>query len=185
MKKILVTGTFSSGKTTLCRVLNNQLTSLGISSIILPDVARQCTLPLNKNQTILTSCWLAFRQLSAESNIKGGDYDFLILDRGLFDIIAHSLLLTNITKADRLVLKEIINFTCLWAQSIDSIYLSKCSDLPVQIDGLRIPDKAFQLQLEECLFQLLDENFVQYKILDSSTESRVSQILREHNLIIS
>lgn len=178
MRRILVTGTFSTGKSTLCTTVQRVLQSEGFTCAIIPDAARSCSLPLNKLQTVNTTAWLVFRQFSNEIEVARTEPDIMLLDRGLFDIIAHTLTLNITKKQEKEVVEELISLSINWEQQLDKIFVAKSEDdIEVQHDGVRITEKKYQIDIESSLIRFLQESSISYTVLPKKTEDRVRMVL--------
>src|SRR5438046_1871174 len=91
MIKVVVTGAYSTGKTTLVDVLAGALARDGISREVLPDISRRCPMPLNTSQTDDTTLWLIGSQVSGEVAAAATGAEVILCDRGIPDILSHHL----------------------------------------------------------------------------------------------
>ncbi len=64
---MVITGAFSTGKTSLVDSLADALTGLGLTVARVPDVARNCPVPLNTGQTDDASLWLLMSKRCGET----------------------------------------------------------------------------------------------------------------------
>jgi hypothetical protein len=148
--KILVTGAYSTGKTTFVNQLSVCLTEAGIPSVTLCDSSREITLPLNKEQGMITTLWLLAWQISKEKTAlnlspKG---TVLICDRGIPDILAH-----NFDSGDRgtgLTDGNALETAQDWCSTYDLSFFSVVdAAIAVAEDGVRVTDASYRLKLQE------------------------------------
>lgn len=147
MLKVIVTGAFSTGKTKLLAALEAELIGAGLTVVNLPDVARECPLPLNEIQTDEASLWLLTTQISKEIVTSQGFEHVLLCDRGVPDIFAHQL---DHSENDRAAwLEPIAPFAEKWISTYDIILLSRVDEaVPIAPDGLRSEDAAYRTRLD-------------------------------------
>lgn len=147
MIKVIVTGAFSTGKSSTVAALASTLRDDGLSVIQVKDVARSCPLPLNEAQSEATTLWLLTTQVSREIEASSQMAQIVLCDRGVPDILAHdgerdsSL---NTPLAD-----EIRPFSEKWIDTYDVILLSRVDQsIPIEPDGLRSRDHAYRTRLD-------------------------------------
>ena len=178
MKKILVTGTFSTGKTTLCKRLDNHLRSKGIKSIVIPEASpRSCPLPINDKQTILGSLWLALKQIENEMSSPKSK-EVVIFDKGLPDIVSHTYDIKMTTSDDKQLFSQLIKVAIENIKSYDAIYMTHCSESKeIAIDGVRLNDKAYQKRIQKNLHKFMEGAGVRYTILPFDLHSQIDLIV--------
>lgn len=129
MRKPLVVefaGTPKTGKGTLIEVIHNYFRRDGVRVKILAEGARSC--PFDKSEHVSFTCWGANRVINhlLENVLAYGDLnDLLIMDRGLFDILAflHLLKMEGVLAAsDEKMLQDYILFR-EWRQLVDVVFL--------------------------------------------------------------
>lgn len=173
-KKILITGVFGTGKTTLINNFTQYLNKLNISFHISPDVARTCPFDLNKNQNIKTSLYLALKQLKNERRFDVDNYAFVISDRGLPDIISHTkyILEKEVIDANLFsLLKEFGGFSC---HHYDYIFYSKIAKgISLDSDKIRLTDSTFQRALERIQLDYLESLELPFITLPDLTNDRI------------
>lgn len=148
MLKVIVTGAFSTGKSTLVAGLREALTTRGIKVAQIPDVARNCPVPLNTEQTDDASIWLLLTQISREIAAAVGPEQVMLCDRGVPDVLAHYEEVRGRSLEGRLPLLD--PFLASWLQTYDVILFSRVDNsVPIEADGLRSEDPAFRAQLDE------------------------------------
>lgn len=179
MKKILITGVYSSGKTSLIALLEQRLNTLNIESKVFSEVSRECPFPLNCNQTLESSCWLISKQVENELNTYL-NMDFLIFDRGLLDIFAHTkdFLSESGNQSNIFFLNIFEELLKLSLTRFDYIFHAQSSDkYEIYDDGVRNLDKSYQIKLEEIHVDYLTKHSIEHVVLCEDNNSRVSQIL--------
>ncbi len=180
MKKILITGVFGTGKTTLINMIKNRLNILNKSVKVISEVARECPFKLNHEQNTISTSWLIMRQMENELKYTNENYDFIIYDRGLPDIIAHtSLTLKNDNSSELLFYRKLEDLGKVSLDKFDYIFLSKRSDkYYIQEDGIRIDDVNYQKKLENIHIKYLKNTGKYFISLDEDNESRINQIFK-------
>ncbi|WP_411958715.1 AAA family ATPase [Paracoccus homiensis] len=148
--KILITGAYSTGKSTLTEEVSKLLREDGLSVLVLSDSSREINLPLNKNQGHDTTLWLLSWQISKErlSQALSEVYQVVICDRGIPDILAHNLEAGSRGQGVRseIALQKALD----WCSSYDLSFLSTIDDrIPVKEDGVRVTDPGYRRQMEE------------------------------------
>jgi nicotinamide riboside kinase len=148
MRKVIVTGAFSTGKSKLVAALQDNLATAGVTVRLLIDLARQCPLPLNEMQNDATSLWLLTTQISREIEASQRNEDVLLCDRGVPDIFAH--LLDHSGNHDAEWLKAIAPFVKKWISTYDLVLFSRVDEMiAIAPDGLRSVDAAYRTRLDE------------------------------------
>jgi len=177
MKRILITGVFGSGKTQLVDMLEKSLCGLGYKAKSISEVARECPLKLNQEQTILSTSWLIMAQM--ENEIKSRrNLDFIIYDRGLPDIIAHTREIKKETPEEKIFQKKLEELGRFSLTNYDYIFLSKRSDkFDIQLDGLRSDSIEYQVTLEKHHINYLNQTKEKYVALVGDNKDRLPQIL--------
>ena len=154
MRKILITGAFSTGKTTLVGKISDALKKADQRVSVLDDLARSCPFPLNQDQNFVSSVWLVTTQISRELESTTGTADYLLCDRGTPDILSHwaESQLEN-SPVDHLPL---MSFAKEWINTYDVVlYCALNPEIEIVPDGLRSTDEAFRSRLDGHLRALL------------------------------
>ncbi|WP_221091067.1 AAA family ATPase [Deinococcus aquaedulcis] len=175
MAKILITGTFSAGKTTLFNDLIKELNLSGTKYTYLSDTARECPFPLNSSQTIDTSNWLFGKQVERESLVTNSFGDGLIIcDRGTPDIAGHTMSL-NLTGS-----KYEVIIACLseWTKTYDLIFFAERNKhIAIRADGVREINTELQALVEKHITEFL-ASFPNTVRLPQETSDRKQTILQ-------
>lgn len=152
--KVIVTGVFSTGKTTLVNILEPALAARGLSVLRLDDVARTCPFPLNEGQTDEASTWLATTQVSRELDATAASPDVVLCDRGVLDVLAHQEDLRANGRGG--LLETMRPFLERWCGTYGVVLASRLDlSIPPEDDGLRVADAAYQERLAGCADRVL------------------------------
>lgn len=178
MKKILITGVFGSGKTSLINLIKNKLEFLNKKVLVYTEVARECPFDLNYNQNLISTSWLVMRQIEKEMTTLDEDYDFVIYDRGIPDIVAHTNTILKEGEEDDLIYKKLEDLGKVSLNNFNYIFLSKRSgDFNIQVDDIRIDDANYQIKLEGIHIEYLNKIKSKYIPLEDKNNDRLRQVL--------
>jgi nicotinamide riboside kinase len=147
--KILVTGAYSTGKSTLIRGLAEALEASGTSTLVLSDSSREISFPLNREQGHDTTLWLLSWQISKERTAAEiwGQKSVIICDRGVPDILAHNL--EAGTRAQGLSNQNALSAAQDWCKTYDLSLFSLINDsIPIEEDGIRVADPNYRRLME-------------------------------------
>ncbi|WP_305406298.1 AAA family ATPase [Photobacterium leiognathi] len=178
MKKILITGVYASGKTSLIKLLEERLIEQGKNVLVIQEVARSCPLKLNTEQNLNSTFWLIMSQIENEINSYDNKYDYIIFDRGIPDIISHTMIVLGDSKEDLLIMDKLKTLGISSLKNFDHIFFTKKSDnYLIEKDQLRIDNRSLQELLEKHHFEYLDEINCNMTILDEHNTDRLNHIL--------
>ncbi|MBF4338014.1 hypothetical protein EAY42_23175, partial [Vibrio anguillarum] len=122
---------------------------------------------------------LIMRQMENELKYANENYDFIIYDRGLPDIIAHTKIVLKNDKNDLLFYKKLEDLGRVSLDNFDYIFLSNRSDkYIIQEDEIRVDDIDYQKALEDIHIKYLRSTDKHFISLDENNESRLVQIFR-------
>ena len=179
-KKVLISGAYATGKTTLCRRVCDEMSVSGISWRLVSEVPRQCPFLLNRDQTMLASAWLLGEQIRQESEQMVGGHEVVVCDRGVPDILSHTTILRAASASDSRLKDVIIRMSQQWINSYDVIFVTTIdSAIPIEADGIRVPDLEYQVCLQESIFDVFQLSTVTPIVLPQDTEERVVTVI-EH-----
>lgn len=144
--KILVTGAYSSGKTSFCGRLQKAFRSVGFDAACPQEAARSLKLPLNASQDAEVTALLIGYQISAEMALLPR-HDILICDRGLPDIFSHDL---EVARTDHgLRNAHIRDLATSWCTSYSYVIQSNVDhSVRIPADGIRVTDGCYRARLE-------------------------------------
>ena len=164
--KVLLSGTFSSGKTTTLRRLRVALLGTGIATELTTEAARGCPLPLNREQDANTSTWLLGDMIRQESVLRARtDVAVVLCDGGPPDVLAH----------DQLDADHVVARVCsAWQQTYDLTFWARPDPLrAVEGDGLRVVDDGYRAAIDGKVARAFERLGVSPQELPSSTRDRV------------
>ena len=170
-RRIVIVGSFSTGKTTLAEALADKL-----NLPLLPEVAREVAalgFKLDKDTLPSTEALIFLRQYNNELS-----YEEFVGDRSLIDVMAYAgWVLDN---------QERTNEHDLWDECMKLAHRGLRSnyshvfylpiEFPIVLDDLRPDDPVFQKDIDERLIALLKANDLDYITLTGSVEERLAQI---------
>lgn len=148
--KILVTGAYGTGKTTLVLELVDAMTREGLRVAHVDEIPRRCPYALNQDQTPLASAWLIGEQIRCEVEAATVDVDVVICDRGLPDFISHTTLLRPAEDRERLMIASLVEVARAWSRTYELAFWATIDrNRRIQADGMRIDDPRYQAYLQE------------------------------------
>jgi predicted ATPase len=148
MKKVLITGPYSTGKSTTVAALSRALHAAGLSVEAVDEVARRCPFPLGPGQTEDATLWLLHQQMADEVLATLHQPDVLLCDRGIPDILAHWLDV-RANRPESIQMDAFISYARTWAKTYDQIFLSSIDQtIPPEPDALRIIDAAYRTRMQ-------------------------------------
>jgi GTPase SAR1 family protein len=176
--KVLVSGAYATGKTTLCWKVCEQLDAKGVSWKLVSEVSRRCPFLLNRDQTFLASAWLIGAQIREESEQMVGDHSVLICDRGVPDILSHTTVIEPFGDSDKRLREIIIRVCREWGRSYDAIFATTIDAARgIEVDCMRVPDRDYRRLLEQSIFDALTMMDVAPTVLPRGTDERVSIVV--------
>lgn len=170
-KRIVIVGSFSTGKTTLAEALARKL-----DVPLLPEAAREVVelgFKLDKDATPETEALIFLKQFNNEIS-----YPEFVGDRSLIDTMAYAgWVLENQPRRKEMALWE--ECERLAERRLRTNY-SHVFYLPIEFpiipDGLRPMDPEFQKEIDERIQMLLETHGVRHENVTGSVEERLSQI---------
>jgi predicted ATPase len=180
MKTILITGVFASGKTSLISLIKDELESKQMRTLVIDEVARKCPLELNHEQTFLSTFWMVMKQIENELVSTNQEYDYVIYDRGIPDIIAHTKSILKNNNEEKLVYNKLEELGKTCTQRFDYIFLAKKTDkLIIEKDDIRVVDRAYQEELENIHINYLNCMRLKYIPLPEFNSDRKKFVMSE------
>ena len=178
-RKILITGAYCTGKSTLISTLAAQMEAAGFRSRVVGDVARTCPLPLNREQTVGASAWLIGEQIRAEAEASSGEADVVLCDRGIPDILSHTARYPASTPSDQLYADVCLQIGMAWSRTYDLVFWSRIDESrSIMPDGLRVVDEIYRRDLERSLEEVLKMLSLKSLVLPNNDVERVSFTVR-------
>lgn len=175
--KVIITGAYCTGKTTLFHALDRELRNLGLSVASMPDLARNCPLPLNLEQTDISSIWLATTQIAREVEAEASAGDVVLCDRGIPDIMGHIASAQSAQIGGDLI-RSFEPALSEWNRTYDVILYSTLNPrIPIVRDGLRVLDPAYREKLDELTWKCVSGLDKTHK-LSGSPEARITASLQ-------
>lgn len=173
--KVIVTGAYSTGKSTLVCALSRLLTARGLKVQVIPDAARSCPFPLNRDQAEDGTLWLAATQITREISAMSDKVDVVLCDRGIPDILAHHLDADLSFQQKRVDL--IIPFLEDWLMSYDCVLRSTLNNsIEIVPDGLRSLEPEYRQKLAE-LAEVVTDKLNNLVVLSHAPELAVKTSL--------
>ena len=155
--KILITGAFSTGKTTLVNHVASACRAQGIPIRVVADTARASPLPLNRQQTLFTSLWLFGSQVAAESLAASeAPCRAVLCDRGIPDIVSHTPLIHWYGEGEGNPL-ALVTMARAWARTYDRVLWARPDPAwDIAPDGVRVVDRSYQNELDSVMPKVFD-----------------------------
>jgi hypothetical protein len=163
-KKIIAhVGTHGTGKTTSvfnhAALLSLQYPNKNVG--VIPEMARYCPFPLNRDLHCDTFSWLFATQLFAELE-AGLTYDLCVSDRSIFDCIAYANIIIPSFSTIHHVNIAVDHFHRHYAK----IIFHKASSIHCLSDGFRDTEPVLRLKVENALISLLTECGIKFETVD-------------------
>lgn len=145
-------GAQGTGKTTAARTVAKSLRKQypGSSVCLITDVERHCPYPINQEATHQAQQWIFNKQMAAEITAVA-EYDCVVTDRTLMDVIAYSFAAGFQAQADDM-LRIWRRHAPLYYRKI--VFRSICTNHWNLEDGCRDTDPVFRSRIEATLYEL-------------------------------
>lgn len=141
---------------------------------LINEVASECPFPINQGTNLTAQLWMFSQQLKQEIEYDG-QFDFLLIDRSLYDYISYTkytenkLNLPNNLSNGMINISKMIHYDLLILHEINENYLKE--------DGIRDIDTFFQKTIDSLLNSIIesvDKRF--YKKLITKKELELCMI---------
>lgn len=182
--KIGITGTYSTGKSTLIQSLTQVMdeygSDYGITTV--SGIASRCPFPLNKDQTLEGTLWILNEVVNMELVFQDA-YEVTIADRTVIDVWAMGRWAWQNRRGTPILEKLITQITATWAPTYDIIFRTKIDTLR-EPNWPKIPDRDLEFRtLVDALQEACVETFGLDVIeLPHDKKERVSTILKHIGL---
>jgi len=175
--KVSITGSHSTGKTTLASAVTKILRERGIKSVgFINEVARRVIalgFPLNQDATIHSYLNYIWFQLKEE---RERVEKYVISDRSLVDLLGYIRTNndTSIPKYFVSMLEEL-----LWCESACfDLYCYLPIEFPLEIDNVRPSDVEYQKAVDTNILQILQDYRLPYECITGSLDARCKKVVR-------
>ena len=165
---IAISGTQGTGKSYTAYKLCTFLRKQGYNVVVIDELARETNLPINKEADDTTQVSLISGQINKELE-KSQKYDFVVVDRSVFDAYCYGLYLD---KKEEWTFKYLKTFlTHHVNKHYYKLYLLDPVSFNYNIeDGVRDTDEAFRNSIHELLFNTLKETNVPFQLIQDDFE---------------
>ena len=156
--KIAFIGTHGVGKTTLAYGLASRLKRRDINLDVVVEVARRCPLPLNEGTTLEAQSWILHSQIADELAAEARS-PVVICDRSVLDNYVYLLF----ARGRQPALEPLIES---WCRTYDlNVYVPILRGSEAQPDGIRAIDPAFRQQIDDRLWNELEDRRIEVLVL--------------------
>ena len=159
------------GKTTLCYELAAHLKRLDLGVELVKEVARRCPLPINEETTLAAQTWILHTQI-AEELAASAQYEVVVCDRSALDNYAYLVARSGRQPALDALVGE-------WIDGYSALFKVPVTTAP-SFDGTRAVSRAFQLEIDRTIDQLIEAFGVRVVALDPRDRSGwLAAVVRE------
>lgn len=156
--KIAFIGTHGVGKTTLAYGLASRLKRRDINLDVVVEVARRCPLPLNEGTTLEAQSWILHSQIADELAAEARS-PVVICDRSVLDNYVYLLFAHGRQPAFEPLIES-------WCTTYDlKVYVPILHGSEAQPDGIRAIDPAFRQQIDDRLWNELEDRRIEVLVL--------------------
>jgi hypothetical protein len=120
---------------------------------VLTEVASDCPLPINEISTLDSQLWMFANQVKEEMEYRNSKYDFLLIDRSVFDYISYTINLENSLKINHDVSRGMIKIASVIPYNL--LIYHKIIDGFLKEDGIRSVNSDFQIRIDNILTEVL------------------------------
>lgn len=169
--KVLITGTHSTGKTTLIHMLVKELSMLNLR--VVHESARKCPFALNLAQNHLSTMWLIAVQIKTEIEaLTWPGTELVVCDRSIPDILGYH----ELASSERAGPWN--TFAATWLQSYDHIFLTRPDpDRAMTHDELRLTSADYRHSIQQIIERHVTRSGVSYEILPRNPRKRIISVV--------
>lgn len=160
--KVAFVGTHGVGKTTLCFELAAHLKRLDLGVDVVKEIARRCPLPINEATTLDAQLWILHSQVAEEIATMAVN-EVVVCDRSVLDNYAY--LVARIGRRP-----ELDALVSEWVRGYDALFKVPVMSAPT-FDGTRAVSRAFQMEIDETIDQLVTAFGVPIVTLDPANRN--------------
>ena len=172
--KVLLSGSFSTGKTTTLTLLRDELKRQQVRVAVTIDPARHCPLPLDLRQGAHTARWLLGDLVRQESELVAqAGSEVVLCDGGPPDIVAHTPGHPDHDAA-------MLGIARSWQPTYDLVFWARPdAGRPIADDELRVLDEDYRRRIDSALPTAFDLLGVAVHELPHHGPDRVDLMLRK------
>lgn len=182
-KRIALTGSHGTGKTTLAGALVDHLTRAGTTAVAVPEVprlvcaaAKDQELFRRDRNSLARQITLLFGQPVFERRAEAEGPTVVVCDRTALDHWAYTTALFTADLRREGLDQVLASFVRSYMASYDLVAYVPIEFSPID-DGTREGDIAFQQQIDQRIQDLLVEFAVEHAVVHGTVEDRVEQLL--------
>ncbi|MBU0596764.1 ATP-binding protein [Patescibacteria group bacterium] len=165
--KIALIGTHSTGKTTIIKNLAQELNAIGKKTLLVPELARFCPMPINEEAPLEAQIWIQENQRQKEDELYEAD-SILLCDRSTLDNFAYMQRVAN--NAD---IHQFENLAVSHMNSYTLVFKTQKLDLAAKADGVRSVDESFRDEIDLKISNLLNKHRIYYYPLPPTIDYKV------------
>ena len=174
-------GSHDTGKTTLGFTICAKLKTQHYNVDFVAEVARHIPvqLTLNEGTNFDAQYWILNEQINEEILAKLRGANMIVTDRTVVDNYAYAYraALPHIKQVSEVDLK-VMEAKCLhWVKSYDFLFHVGIPDKKMEVDGFRATDKQFQLEIDECIHQIIKDWNLKVVYLEGNNDERIDIML--------
>ncbi|MHA1652038.1 MAG: AAA family ATPase [Candidatus Helarchaeota archaeon] len=179
--KIGLMGSHDTGKTTLGFSICGKLKTRHYNVDFVAEVARHIPvqLTLNKGTNFEAQYWILNEQINEEILAKLRGANMIVTDRTVVDNYAYAYRasLPHVKQISEDDLK-VMEIKCLhWVKTYDFLFYVTIPEKKMEDDGFRDTDKQFQLEIDECLRQIIKKWNLEVVNLVGNNDERIDIML--------